>query len=676
MANRLADATSPYLLQHKDNPVHWQPWDRAALDQAEREDKPILLSVGYAACHWCHVMAHESFENEAIAGLMNRDYVSIKVDREERPDLDAIYQQALALLGQQGGWPLTMFLTPSGEPFWGGTYFPPEPRYGRVGLPQVLQSLAQIWREDRGKVHENTRALGEALQRMATPPEGGRFDLGIATPAASAIANSMDPRHGGLNGAPKFPNAPVLDFVWRMAARTGDDRLRQPVLHTLRRMSQGGIYDHLGGGFSRYSVDEAWLVPHFEKMLYDNAQLIELLADAWVETGERLFKERARETVAWLQREMRLPDGGFASSLDADSEGEEGRFYVWDEAEIGGVLGDAAPAFKHAYGVTAAGNWEGKTILNRLHEEGLPPPDQARALAAARASLLERRAVRVRPGLDDKVLADWNGMTVAALTRAAFLLDEPGWLDLAKAAFGFVVAAMSQEGRLFHAWRDGRRLEIGFVDDYAQMMRAALLLFEATGERSYRDHAETWARVLDGHYRTETGGYATASVEASDLLVRSVSAFDGPLPSGNGTLAGAFARLGHLTGDTRYLERADGILNAFAGMVAQQPLGHCSLLSASLLLDRPVQVVLMGDAADSERTAMHRLALASPVPEIVVQALGRDETPADGHPAAGKRAEAGKATAYVCVGRTCRLPVTTTDALRAELAPRNWRAPV
>lgn len=673
MSNRLADATSPYLLQHKDNPVHWQPWDREALSQAAREDKPILLSIGYAACHWCHVMAHESFEDEAIAALMNRDFVSIKVDREERPDIDAIYQQALALLGQQGGWPLTMFLTPSGEPFWGGTYFPPEPRYGRVGLPQVLESLSQIWREDRGKVHENTRALGEALARMATPPPGDGFDIRITTPAAMAIANSIDPRHGGLNGAPKFPNVPVLDFLWRMAARTGDERLREPVLLTLRRMCQGGIYDHLGGGFSRYAVDAAWLVPHFEKMLYDNAQLLELLADAWAETGDPLFRERARETVAWLVREMRLPGGGFASSLDADSEGEEGRFYVWDEAEIDEVLGDAAQDFKLAYGVLPGGNWEDKTILNRLHEAGLPPPDRSESLARSRALLLERRAGRIRPGRDDKVLADWNGMTIAALTRAAFLLDEPEWLDLAKEAFRFVIDDMSKGDRLFHAWRDARRLEIGFVDDYAQMMRAALLLFEATGDRSYLERAQAWVRVLDEQYRTESGGYATAGTEASDLIVRSVSAFDGAVPSGNGTLVGVLARLAYLTGTSDDRERAERILNAFAGIIAQQPIGHCTLLSGSLLLDRPVQVVVIGDADDPERQAMHDVALGAPVPEIVVQTFGCDETPGEGHPAAGKRAENERATAYVCVDRTCRLPVTTVDALREELAPANWR---
>ena len=427
MPNALANARSPYLLQHQDNPVEWREWSDETLALARREDKPILLSVGYAACHWCHVMAHESFESPEVAAAMNRDFVSVKVDREERPDIDAIYQHALALMGEQGGWPLTMFLTPEGEPFWGGTYFPPEPRYGRPGFPQVLEQIAGLWRQDRGRIDQSRDQLVAALKRLATPEGGERPDAAFAERVARAIAEHVDAVHGGIGGAPKFPQAPVLELIWRTSLLTGDRTLRQRTLHTLARISQGGIYDHLGGGFARYSVDAFWLVPHFEKMLYDNAQLLHLLASAWAATGELLFRERAAETVAWLEREM-LEDGAFAASLDADSEGEEGKFYVWTADEIDALLGPDAPAFRLAYGVTANGNWEGKTILNRLHEPGLPGPAEADTLRRCRQSLLEARERRVRPGRDDKVLADWNGLMVWALAEASGLLARPtGW---------------------------------------------------------------------------------------------------------------------------------------------------------------------------------------------------------------------------------------------------------
>src|SRR5688572_8556442 len=382
MSNRLGEATSPYLLQHRDNPVHWQPWDEEALAAAREHDTPILLSIGYAACHWCHVMAHESFENPAIAALMNEHFINIKVDREERPDLDQVYQHALALLGQHGGWPLTMFLTPAGEPFWGGTYFPPESRYGRPGFPEVLETVARIWRDDRERVASNTTALKDALARLATPARPQELSPALVTETAQRLIQAFDTIHGGFAGAPKFPQAPLLHLLWRQALASNDQAVRQAVLHTLVNMCQGGIYDHLGGGFARYSVDALWLVPHFEKMLYDNAQLIALLSDAWADTKNPLFAARVLETVGWLEREMLVEDA-FASSLDADSEGEEGKFYVWDAAEVDRLLGPDARAFRLAYGVTDAGNWEGKTILNRLHQLALGTPEQEAALRSS-----------------------------------------------------------------------------------------------------------------------------------------------------------------------------------------------------------------------------------------------------------------------------------------------------
>jgi uncharacterized protein len=669
MVNRLADATSPYLLQHKDNPVAWQPWDEQALDEARRADKPILLSVGYAACHWCHVMAHESFESPAIAALMNQHFVNIKVDREERPDLDQIYQHALALLGQQGGWPLTMFLTPAGEPFWGGTYFPPEARYGRPGLPEVLETVSRIWREERHRVSSNTEALREALGRLARPAAGAPLPVDFALQTARRIVQAFDTIHGGLAGAPKFPQAPILDFLWRQALESGDRGVRHAVLHTLGRICQGGIYDHLGGGFARYSVDAMWLVPHFEKMLYDNAQLLKLLADAWSDSGEPLFAARARETVAWLEREMRV-EGAFASSLDADSEGEEGKFYVWDAAEIDRVLGDAAPAFRLAYGVTDHGNWEGNTVLNRLHQQGLSPPAEEEALRRSRERLLEARAGRPRPGRDDKVLADWNGLMIQALVRGAAVFDEPRWLDLGRGAFEFVARHMTRGERLAHSWREGRTLDLAFLDDYAQMSAAALALFEATAERDLLDQAERWIEILERDFADrEDGGYFQTPAALPNLLVRSKSAADGPSPSGNGTLVGVLARLHALTGQDRYRAAAEALLTVFAGEARSNPVVHATLLGGSRLLERPLQVVLIGDPADPALAALHRTALAAPAPQAIVLRLPPDAPLPAGHPAAGKGMIDRRATAYVCPGQTCNLPVTEPGELARSLRP-------
>src|SRR6266478_1786406 len=408
--NRLAEETSPYLLQHKDNPVHWQGWSPAVLAAAKSAGKPIMLSIGYAACHWCHVMAHESFEDPAIAAAMNRDFVNIKVDREERPDLDAIYQHALALTGEQGGWPLTMFLTPDGEPFWGGTYFPPEQRWGRPGFPQVLEAMSTAYVQDHDKVAKNVVALREALQRLGRPERGGMFGPEQLDRIAERLLREVDQLHGGIGTAPKFPQTGILELLWRAWKRTGQAPYRDAVLKALDAMCQGGIYDHLGGGFARYSTDARWLVPHFEKMLYDNAELVDLLTLVWQETKNPLYRERIDQTLGWVGREMLTPEGGFASSLDADSEHEEGKFYVWSEAEIDAVLGDRAALFKRYYDVTAEGNWEGHNILNRLHQPALADAATEAELARCRELLLTARASRIRPGCDDKALTDWNGL--------------------------------------------------------------------------------------------------------------------------------------------------------------------------------------------------------------------------------------------------------------------------
>jgi uncharacterized protein YyaL (SSP411 family) len=666
MANALAQATSPYLLQHAGNPVDWQEWGEAALARAKAENKPILLSVGYAACHWCHVMAHESFESPDVAAVMNRHFVNIKVDREERPDLDSVYQQALAVMGQQGGWPLTMFLTPDGEPFWGGTYFPPEPRYGRPGFPQILEQVAELWRSGNERIHSNREAIAQALRRLSAPMPGEIPTPALAQEVASALAEQFDTIHGGIGGAPKFPQAPILRLIWETALRNGDATLRHRIVHTLRRIAQGGIYDHLGGGFARYAVDAYWLVPHFEKMLYDNAQLLGLLGSAWAATKEPLFRARAEETVAWLEREMTVDDA-FASALDADSEGEEGRFYVWDTAEIDRLLGPDAPAFRLAYGVTAAGNWEGKNVLHRLHEPGLPPAAEAERLERCRRVLLEARETRVRPGRDDKVLADWNGLMIAALAEAAGFLDRPDWLELAHRVFEAVLDRMSEGDRLFHSARAGRRLPLAFLDDYAQMSRAALILFEQTGESEYLDRARAWTQRCRQEFRDPAGGYFLSPPTADGPIVRPKNAHDGPTPAAVGTLAEVLARLWHLTGEEDYRREAEAVLTAFAGDAQRSLHSHATLLLAATFLADPVQIVVVGDEGTPGFAALFRAAAEAAVTGRILCRVPPGRSLPPSHPAAGKALLGGRAAAYVCVGSTCGTPVDDPDALRERL---------
>jgi uncharacterized protein YyaL (SSP411 family) len=668
--NRLGEETSPYLLQHKDNPVHWQAWGEDALAAARAQDKPILLSIGYAACHWCHVMAHESFENLAIAGLMNGLYINIKVDREERPDLDAIYQHALALLGEQGGWPLTMFLSPEGEPFWGGTYFPPDPRWGRPGFAQVLQGIAATYRGERDKVTKNVVALRDALVRLGRPEAGDGIDPVLFDRFAERLLREVDPLNGGIGTAPKFPQCGIFELLWRGWKRTRQAPYRDAVLRTLTTICQGGIYDHLGGGFARYSVDARWLAPHFEKMLYDNAELVDLLTVVWQEVRDPLYARRVAETIGWLEREMVTSGGGFASSLDADSEHEEGKFYVWSAAEIDAVLGSEAAIFKQYYDVTPAGNWEGHTILNRLLHPELADAETEAALARCGAKLFAARAPRVRPGLDDKVLADWNGLMIAALAQAGLVFERAEWVALAERAFDFVATEMAApEGRLYHSWRDGRARHPATIDDYANLCRAALALHEATQADRYITRARDWIAVLDRHYRDgESGGYFFAADDTLGLIARAKTAADAAVPAGNGTLVGVLTRLTVLTGDEAYRERADAAIRAFAGEVARNFFPLATLINNAELAQKPVQIVLIGAVGDPALAALRRAVYAVSLPRRIVQIVvpGTD-LPAN-HAAHGKTLIDGKAAAYVCEGPVCSLPIVESQELVDALA--------
>ncbi len=664
--NRLGETTSPYLLQHKDNPVHWWPWGPEALAEAKATGKPILLSVGYAACHWCHVMAHESFENEDIAAVMNDLFVNIKVDREERPDIDAIYMGALHLLGQQGGWPLTMFLDTDGRPFHGGTYFPPTSKFGRPGFVDVLENISRIYKEEPDNVAHNAEVLTKSLGERETGSGGIIVSDRLLADLTQRMVGAIDPQHGGIQGAPKFPQWSFFWMLWRGSIRYDNSLAAASVEKTLTHICQGGIYDHLGGGFARYSVDERWLAPHFEKMLYDNALLIDLMTDVWRETQNPLFKVRIAETVEWLEREMIGEGGAFAASLDADSEGVEGKFYVWSRAELEEVLGpEDALLFAEDYDVSEGGNWEGHNILNRLASLGFRSPEEEKKLSQLRAQLLEHRASRIRPGWDDKILADWNGLMIAALTRASVVFEQPQWLERAKTAFAFVCEKMTVDSRLRHSYRDGRLGAAATASDYANMTWAALRLFQATGSSEYLNQARNWTDILHAHYWiAEEGRYATTADDTDDVLVRMATGTDDAVPNANAIQVSNLAHLSILTGDQSFAEQAMSVLESFSPDIQRNLIAHTGLLAASIDAMSPQQIVISnGKGQSAMREALNSLALPGALENI----LEEENAETAGPSLMGKSAKDGLATAFACLGPQCSEPVTDPAELKALL---------
>ncbi len=668
--NRLKTETSPYLRQHQDNTVHWWAWGDAAFAAARSENKPVLLSVGYAACHWCHVMAHESFEDPETAALMNEKFINIKVDREERPDVDAIYQKALAQMGENGGWPLTMFLLPDGKPFWGGTYFPPEPKYGRPSFQQVLTQLSRVWAEAPEKVKE--QANGLTLQLVTTDPEVVKdgLSLEMLDDGCKHLLDFADTENGGLKGAPKFPMPFLWEFVWRGYKRTDDIQLKTLVTHTLDHICQGGIYDHLGGGFARYSTDARWLAPHFEKMLYDNAQLIGLLATVWQETKSELYEARITETIAWLEREMVGETGAYTSALDADSEGEEGKFYVWSEAEIDAVLGSSSDAFKKAYDVSKDGNWDHKNILNRLVDVEFDS-EEDEALAASRVKLLKAREARIRPGRDDKILTDWNGLAIEALTHAGLAFNNSAWIEIAKRVYDAITKHMvwtdaSGQPRLGHSYCGGKLQQVDVLDDYAHMINAALLLHTATGGKSYLADAMRWVATIDELFWDDVGGYFFTPSDRKDLILRTKTVNDSAQPSGNGALVKALARHYIRTGLEARQKRADVIVQNFAAEAFKMFPHATALFNGYDLLANPVSVVIMGHRGTPETENLIHAAYAVSEPNLVLSVIDGTDALPPLHPAYGKKALDGQATAYVCRGTTCTAPVTKPiDLMRA-----------
>ncbi len=664
--NRLAGSTSPYLRQHAENPVDWWPWIPEAFAEAKRRNIPVHLSIGYAACHWCHVMARESFSDPQMASLLNQHFVSIKVDREERPEVDQIYMRALHALGEQGGWPLTMFLTPDAEPFWGGTYFPPEPRWGRPGFRQIIGAVSDAWTTGDEAVTKNVASLREHLNQPIAVPAGA-VRPALLTEAAQTILSIWDRERGSFQGAPKFPNPLVLDVLWRAYRRAGDPQAHAAVLRTLTYICQGGIYDHVGGGFARYSVDAAWLVPHFEKMLYDNGQLLSILSYAYQDTGRPLFRLRIDETVAWLVREMQMPGGGFASSLDADTDHEEGLTYVWSWDELKAALGSDFDTFVRFYEVTPGGNWEGSNILNRLSaasREWLGDAEEG-YLSALRATLLGRRNARPQPGRDDKVLADWNGLAITGLAHAARVSVNGIAREAALDAFRFVSESMADGDRLAHSSLDGSLVYPGVATDYANMIRAALALFSLDGDPVFLARAETWfAAAKRHHYVEDSAAYNLLANDAPPLIAQPLSIADEATPAATGTMAGNAATLFMLTGDASYREHAEKIVGHLSTRAGQDIIGASSLQSAFDTLLRGRLAFVMGK--DGAADLLLHAALAEADPAMLVARV-EPETVRAGHPADGKR-PSGRAGLFLCDATRCLPEIVTAEDARGGLA--------
>ncbi len=661
--NRLIDEASPYLLQHAHNPVDWYPWGPEALERARTEDKPILLSIGYAACHWCHVMEHESFEDPAMAAKMNEHFVSIKVDREERPDLDAIYMDAVQEMTGHGGWPMTVFLTPDGRPFHAGTYYPKEDRHGLPAFTRVLDAIAEAWRDQRPAVEEQGQAVVQRIGRIGALRESpDPLSEEILRQAHAGLRQAFDPEWGGFGAAPKFPQPMTVEFLLRCHLRGYAGSLEM-IERTLDRMGAGGMYDLVGGGFHRYSVDERWHVPHFEKMLYDNAQLARLYIRTWQVTGKDRYRRVAEGTLDYLLRDLRHPDGGFFSSQDADSEGEEGKFYVWSWDELAGLVGEDGA---RSLGAVPEGNWDGTNIL------WFPQDDPPEVADEVRDTLLRARADRVPPATDDKVLAGWNGLAIAAFAEAGRAFEDQRYIEAAGAAADFVLARMRREdGRLIRAWREERTGSRAYLDDHALMAEGLLALYETMFDVRFFREARRLADDMLRLFRDEpNGGFFQTGADAEELVVRPKELFDNAVPSGNSAAAHALQRLALLTGEAEYERAGVSALRLVRELMARSPTGFGHALSALDLYVGPShEVAIVGDpgTGGTKRLVaeMHRRFL----PNAVLAVASPDDASARGSVALleDRPQVDGKATAYVCRRFVCRFPVTEPDALAAQL---------
>jgi uncharacterized protein YyaL (SSP411 family) len=675
--NNLIHETSPYLLQHAHNPVHWYAWGEEALAKAKAEDKPILLSVGYSACHWCHVMEHESFENEAIAELMNRSFVNIKVDREERPDLDQIYQYVVQMFGVGGGWPLTMFLTPDREPYYGGTYFPPDDRFGRPGFPKVLDAAARYYRDHKAEIRQTTQQVLQGLAGLSTFKESTLpLQKSIIENAARKLNNIFDDTNGGFGTQPKFPGCMNLAVFLRYWRASGNEAYLRMALQALRKMAEGGIYDQLGGGFHRYSVDAHWLVPHFEKMLYDNAQLIRLYADAYRITKDPFYQRVLQETVGYVRREMLQPEGGFYATQDADSEGEEGKFFVWTPEEIAAVVGpDVGDIFCRAYGVDDQGNFEhGKSILHRAisadwvaHEFSTDAQAVEGFLADARQKLFAAREHRIKPFRDEKVIVAWNGLMISALLDAADVLDDEAIRGDALRSIDFILTRLVRDGRLLHSFKDGQARLAAYLDDHACFVSCLLDAFESTGEPRYLTLAEEFNRATLANFWDEVhGAFFLTGPDHETLIHRPKDPFDHAVPGGNSVATLNLLRLYYYNGDEELIRKAEQTLRLFRDKMEEEPSSFGQMLCAlDFYLETPKEIAIIGPRSRPDTQALLRLVRETYLPNKILAVIDPavDTGDAFAHLPLGEMAQVeGQATVYVCHNFACSIPATTPEA--------------
>jgi len=677
VSNRLARETSPYLLQHSGNPVDWYPWGSEAFQRAQKEEKPVFLSIGYAACHWCHVMERESFEDGDTAALMNEHFINIKVDREERPDIDSLYMEAVVAITGQGGWPTSVFLTPEGKPFYGGTYFPPEPRHNLPSFRQVLLGVSRSWREDNQRLMETAMELSARIASVPVlQPGAGNPDPAALERAAENLFRVYDWTYGGWGGAPKFPMATVVGFLLRQYQRSADSLTRDMATHALLSMGQGGIRDHLAGGFHRYAVDRKWLIPHFEKMLYDNALLARAYLNAWQVTGEQQYRDVAEETLHFLLNDMRHPEGGFYSSLDADTQGEEGRFYVWTYDELRSALQDEdqLSLFNAAYGATEDGNFEGKNVLFRaktdsaLAEEFQIDVENVRqSLAKSRQALLEVRQQRQPPSLDDKILASWNGLLLTTLAEAARALDDEIYLEAAQKLAAFILEQMTIDGRLMRSWRQGDARHAAYLQDHSALGAGLLALYETDFNPRWYQAAVDQAEEILTHFADPDGGFFDTRDDHEPLLARPKSIRDSPTPSANTLATQLLLHLTALSGEERYAEAGEASVRAMQDDASLHPTSFAGWLSAlDFAIGPQLQLALIGQPGEPDFQSLAETARGRFLPRLVVAGGAPG---ALGHPAllADREALEDRATAYLCQGFTCNLPTTSAPELDKQL---------
>jgi uncharacterized protein YyaL (SSP411 family) len=679
--NRLADETSPYLRQHADNPVDWFAWGEDAFAEAKRRDVPIFLSVGYSSCHWCHVMAHESFEDDEVAAELNQRFVNVKVDREERPDVDAVYMDAVQAMTGRGGWPMSVFLTPDGEPFYAGTYWPRERRHGMPSFPEVVAATSEAWRDRRDEVASSAGQIAERLRAAGREPGADALDLAVTDEAVRRLLDqAWDRRLGGFGRAPKFPQAMTISYLLHRHLRTGEADALEAATQALDAMARGGIYDHVGGGFARYSTDARWLAPHFEKMLYDNGLLLAAYAEAHAVTGEARFRRVATETADYLLREMQHPDGGFWSATDADSEGVEGRFFTWSWEDFTAVVADAGEdraRFADLFGVLPEGNWEGVNILHEpvprevfAADHGLDPAELQERIDRVRAALYDHRAERVPPGLDDKVLASWNGLAIRGLALAGAYLDEPGYVAAATRAATFVEDHLVVAGALHHTWKEGRTAVPAFLEDVALLAGAYLTLYQVGGDvRWYGRAVELAEDAVARFHDDDLGGYFSTAADAEALYARPRDTWDNAQPSGNSVLAEVFASLAAFTGEPTWSDRAEEVVRLFQESARQHPVGYGYLLQVvERMVAGPRELAVVGAPGVARDAIVAEVWRRPRVGTVVAVAAPDDDALARVPLLAGRGEVDARPAAYVCRRFACERPVTTPDELRSLLA--------